>query len=322
MSEPKTADITTDKTTESSQKPHPRKPFDLLTIKDDYMFKSVMVSEERIKPLLEMVLGKKIRKIVLIEKEKTMENGYNSRGIRMDVYIEDDEDTVYDVEMQGINKRFFGRRFRYYQSSIDVDIVKRGDGFGKLKKSFIIFICDYDPFGKGWYVYPFERTCLWDSKIKIKDDTHWYVLNIKGNKDAEGHKVNDEIKELLSFMNGNEPKSDYTRMLDAAVADIKRSDERRHEYMSISAQMNDREEVGEYTKSVWIVRNNKRNLADDVLADTIGIANSIIQSIRLVITNHPDWNDKDVAEEVLDMEAEEELKAMVESDDGDEDTIK
>ena len=56
FSEPKTADITTDKTTESSQKPHPRKPFDLLTIKDDYMFKSVMDSEERIKPLLEMVI--------------------------------------------------------------------------------------------------------------------------------------------------------------------------------------------------------------------------------------------------------------------------
>mgnify|MGYP002622986845 CR=1 FL=1 len=322
MSEPKTADITTDKTTESSQKPHQRKPFDLLTIKDDYMFKSVMVSEERIKPLLEMVLGKKIRKIVLIEKEKTMENGYNSRGIRMDVYIEDDEDTVYDVEMQGINKRFFGRRFRYYQSSIDVDIVKRGESFGKLKKSIIIFICDYDPFGKGWYVYPFERTCLWDSKIKIKDDTHWYVLNIKGNKDAEGHKVNDEIKELLSFMNGNEPKSDYTRMLDAAVADIKRSDERRHEYMSISAQMSDEREVGQYRTYVTTVRKNKRNLADDVLADTLDVNTNVLKTIRFVINAHPDWDDTDVAVKVLDMEAEEELKAMVESDDGDEDVTK
>ena len=318
MSEPKTADITTDKTTESSQKPHPRKPFDLLTIKDDYMFKSVMVSEERIKPLLEMVLGKKIRKIVLIEKEKTMENGYNSRGIRMDVYIEDDEDTVYDVEMQGINKRFFGRRFRYYQSSIDVDIVKRGDGFGKLKKSFIIFICDYDPFGKGWYVYPFERTCLWDSKIKIKDDTHWYVLNIKGNKDAEGHKVNDEIKELLSFMNGNEPKSDYTRMLDAAVADIKRSDERRHEYMSISAQMSDAHDVGIYTDRVGMIRNNNGLLSDEQMIAFMHITSNTLTTIRFVINAHPDWDDTDVAVKVLDMEAEEELRAMVESDNGDE----
>ena len=318
MSEPKTADITTDKTTESSQKPHQRKPFDLLTIKDDYMFKSVMDSEERIKPLLEMVIGKKIRKIALIEKEKTVENGYNSRGIRMDVYIEDDEDTVYDVEMQGINKRFFGRRFRYYQSSIDVDIVKRGDGFGKLKKSFIIFICDYDPFGKGWYVYPFERTCLWDSKIKIKDDTHWYVLNIKGNKDAEGHKVNDEIKELLSFMNGNEPKSDYTRMLDAAVADIKRSDERRHEYMSISAQMSDAHDVGIYTDRVGMIRNNNGLLSDEQMIAFMHITSNTLTTIRFVINAHPDWDDTDVAVKVLDMEAEEELRAMVESDNGDE----
>ena len=318
MSEPKTADITTDKTTESSQKPHPRKPFDLLTIKDDYMFKSVMDSEERIKPLLEMVIGKKIRKIALIEKEKTVENGYNSRGIRMDVYIEDDEDTVYDVEMQGINKRFFGRRFRYYQSSIDVDIVKRGESFGKLKKSFIIFICDYDPFGKGWYVYPFERTCLWDSKIKIKDDTHWYVLNIKGNKDAEGHKVNDEIKELLSFMNGNEPKSDYTRMLDAAVADIKRSDERRHEYMSISAQMSDAHDVGIYTDRVGMIRNNNGLLSDEQMIAFMHITSNTLTTIRFVINAHPDWDDTDVAVKVLDMEAEEELRAMVESDNGDE----
>ena len=299
-------------TAESAKRSYQRKPFDQLTIKDDYIFKKVMIKVERIKPLLEMILGKKIRKIVMIEDENTQENGYNSRGIRMDVYIEDDENTVYDVEMQGANKRFFGKRFRYYQSSIDVDIVSRGESFGKLKKSFIIFICDYDPFGKGWYVYPFERICPWDSKIKIKDDTHWYVLNIKGNKDAVGHKVSEKIKEVLSYMNGNAPQSDYTKMLDAAVKEIKQSDERRHEYMSISAQMNDREEVGEYTKSVWIVRNNKRKLADDVLADTIGIASNIIQSIRLVITNHPDWDDKDVAEEVLDMEAEEELKAMVE----------
>ena len=33
-------------------------------------------------------------------------------------------------------------------------------------------------------------------------------------------------------------------MLDVAVADIKQSDERRHEYMSISAQMSDEREVG------------------------------------------------------------------------------
>lgn len=77
-----------------------------------------------------------------------------------------------------------------------------------------------------------------------------YVLSpsLEVEKDAEGHKVSDEIKEVLSYMNGNEPASDYTKMLDAAVKEIKQNDERRHEYMSRSAQLNDREEVGEYKK--------------------------------------------------------------------------
>ena len=57
-----------------------------------------MKDPNRVKPLLEMIIGKKIRKIEIIEAEKTQETGYGSRGIRMDVYLEDDNNTVYDVD--------------------------------------------------------------------------------------------------------------------------------------------------------------------------------------------------------------------------------
>ena len=73
---------------------------------------------------------------------------------------------------------------------------------------------------------------------------------MKGYQDAEGHEVKDEIKELLSFMNGNDPKSDYTKMLDEAVKEVKQDDERRHTYMSIGAQMYDERIVGVYTAKV------------------------------------------------------------------------
>ena len=123
-----------------------KKPFDQLTISDNYMFQAVMREPRNVKPLLEMVIDKKIREIVVIEREKTVETGYESRGIRMDVYIQDDENTVYDVEMQASKKHHFGKRFRYYQSAIDVDIVNKGDDFGKLKNSYIIFITKIDKF--------------------------------------------------------------------------------------------------------------------------------------------------------------------------------
>lgn len=176
-----------------------------------------MKDPKHVKPLLEMVLGKKVKRIEIIEPEKVVETGYDSRGIRMDVYVEDDEETVYDVEMQASKKRHFGKRFRYYQSAIDVDVVNKGEGFGKLKKSFIIFITTYDPYGKGWYMYPFETICSWDSDIKMNDSAMRIVLNTKGTKDKEGHEVSEEIKEMLSYMNGNAPKSEYSKMLDEAV---------------------------------------------------------------------------------------------------------
>ena len=65
-----------------------RKPFEQLTITDNYMFQAVMRDTKRVKPLLEMVLGKKIQKLEFVEIEKTVENGYDSRGIRMDIYVE------------------------------------------------------------------------------------------------------------------------------------------------------------------------------------------------------------------------------------------
>ena len=53
----------------------------------------------------------------------------------MDVYIADDENTVYDVEMQTGKKRHFGKRFRYYQGAIDVDIVRKGESVGSLRQA-------------------------------------------------------------------------------------------------------------------------------------------------------------------------------------------
>ena len=282
-----------------------KKPFEQLTITDNYMFQAVMQDKKRVKPLLEMILGKKIREIKIVETEKTLEAGYSSRGIRMDVYIEDDEDTVYDVEMQASRKRHLGLRFRYYQGIIDVDIVSKGEDFNKLKKSYIIFITSYDPYGKGWYFYPFDVSCEWDRSIKMNNASYWYVLNTAGTRDAKGHEVSEEIKEMLSYMNGNEPKSDYTKMLDDAVKEIKQSEERRREYMSIYANAADMKELGDYRTYVRQVRVNKHHLADNILADTLSITMQTLNNIRAVLGLHPDWDDEDVAEEVLNMEDDE-----------------
>ncbi len=276
-----------------------KKPFDELTITDNYMFQAVMRDPKNVKPLLEMIIGKKISRIDVAEQEKTVETGYNSRGIRMDVYVEDDEDTVYDIEMQASKKRHFDKRFRYYQSAIDVDIVNKGESVGKLKKSLIIFITTYDPYGKGWYMYPFETICCWDSEVRMKDEAKRIVLNTKGTKDKEGYEVSGEIKEMLSFMDGNSPKTEYAKMLDAAVQKIRQSEERRREYMSINVERADDKELGEYRKVVGQIRGSK--YSDDILVDVLRIDGRTLLYVRQVLSEHPDWDDEEVAEEVLNI---------------------
>ena len=111
--------------TKKQRKPPTKKPFEQLTITDNYMFGAVMRDPKLCKPLLEMILKCKIREIRFPTIEKSIEAGYQTRGIRMDVYVEDDENTVYDVEMQPTRKRHLAKRFRYYQGMIDTDIMQK-----------------------------------------------------------------------------------------------------------------------------------------------------------------------------------------------------
>ena len=60
----------------------------------------------------------------------------------------------------------------------------------------------------------------------------------------------------------------------------------------------------DYSRVVRQVRSNKRNFDDNDLADILDVKLNTITTIRLVINNHPDWDDDDVAEEVLDLENE------------------
>ena len=45
------------------------------------------------------------------------------------------------------SKRNIEKRTRYYQSLIDIDQLEKNMDYRKLKESYIIFICTFDPFG-------------------------------------------------------------------------------------------------------------------------------------------------------------------------------
>ena len=70
-----------------------------LTFTDDYMFGYVMRNEEICKGLLERLLGIKIQRLEFPTLQKTIAPHYESKGVRLDVYVQDST-RVFDIEIQ------------------------------------------------------------------------------------------------------------------------------------------------------------------------------------------------------------------------------
>ena len=164
-----------------------------LNLEDDFLFAKVMSDKEICKELLEKILDIEIEKVEMVEEQKTIDLLLESKGIRLDVYVRDENKTIYNVEMQRGKHKNLPKRLRYYQGSIDLDLISKGEDYRKLAKSFVIFICTFDFFNKGRHKYTFQNVCLEDTTIKLDDEAQRIVFNTKGI-------LNDLSEELLEFL--------------------------------------------------------------------------------------------------------------------------
>ena len=135
-----------------------------LTIKDNFMFGAVMMDEENCKGLLERVLEIPIERVE-VSREKSIVYHPEYKGVRLDVYAKDEYQSHYNVEMHVERKAALGKRSRYYQSQMDMELLLSGEDYSELPNTYVIFICDFDPFGEEKYRYVFEMQCK-ESKLK------------------------------------------------------------------------------------------------------------------------------------------------------------
>ena len=156
------------------------KKFEDLTISDDFMFGIVMRDPKYCKPFLETILNIKISRIEHPENQKTINLSLDAKSIRLDVYVEDDSNTVYNIEMQNGHHENLPKRTRYYQGMIDLNLLDKGMDYTQLKQSFVIFVCTFDPFHIGRHVYTFENRCMEDPNLPLNDGTQKIILNTKG----------------------------------------------------------------------------------------------------------------------------------------------
>ncbi|MGF7109500.1 Rpn family recombination-promoting nuclease/putative transposase [Treponema pedis] len=207
------------------------KSFDELTIVDDYMFYRVMEDTDICKTLLNIVLRGKAETITEIELQKTLADAGRAKGVRFDVWAKTLSGTIYDVEMQAINKNDLARRIRYYQSAIDVSVLERNQPYENLPDSFILFFCTFDYMGKGLPVYTFKSTCAENKNLLLPDGITKIIINSK----AAEKEANAELKAFLHYMNGKESNDGFIRKIEQRVREIKENETLRREYMLINS---------------------------------------------------------------------------------------
>ena len=151
-----------------------------LTSKDNFMFGAVMMEEDNCKKFLELALGFPID-WVDVSKEKSIVYHPEYKGVRLDVYAKDEKNTRYNVEMQVTKKSELGKRVRYYHGQIDMELLLSGSDYTELPDVYVIFICDFDPFGGKKYRYTFTRRCEEDFVKKLQES----IRRIKGSREME-----------------------------------------------------------------------------------------------------------------------------------------
>ncbi len=218
------------------------KPWEELTIQDDYIFKRVMRHKRLCKKLLEKILRIRIRALRYLENEKSMKATYGSKGIRLDVYVADDKDTVFNIEMQVKRPEGTGlcRRTRYYQAMIDIDLLAAGADYDTLNPVIIIFICPFTLFDGRRHLYTFRNYCAENRSLELGDGTTKIFLTPRGETDD----VPPDVKAFLDYVDGIPSDDDFVREIETTIQKLKTMESERVNYMTLEMKMKEERKAG------------------------------------------------------------------------------
>jgi len=234
--------------------------YDQLKFTDDFMFCKILENNPEIcKELLEVILGIKIKKVESVSKQKEIRVKSDGKGVRFDVYVEDADNTVFDLEMQTTKKKDLPKRSRYYQGMIDIDLIQKRAEYSELKKSYVIFICTSDPFDLSLPVYHFENACMENTDLLLDDETEKIFVNSKGIREN----ISEEMKAFLDFLEDEQSNSHLTKRLQEELENARRQEEWRHEYMTLAERDEEKREEGRQEgRQEERIRLVKENYAD------------------------------------------------------------
>lgn len=240
------------------------KKFKNLTIRDAFLFAAVMTDQEICRKLLELSLGITIAS-VQVQTEKTMSYHSEYHGVRLDVYAADEKHTRYNVEMQVARQDYLPKRSRYYHAQLDMDALLAGESYENLPDTYVIFICDFDPFGDGFYRY-YTRTNCEETGKAVTDGVISVYLNTRGEKE-EG--ISPELVEFLNYVKNSgrkviqETPGSFVNQIQCYIEEIKSSRAMEERYMLLEEMLQKEKQEG-ILESIFTILDSKFSVPEEL----------------------------------------------------------
>lgn len=105
--------------------------------------------------LLSIILGKDL-KVIKVHTQFTLKNLYG-HSVRLDILAVDNDEKIYNIEIQRSDSGADKKRARYNSSIIDANVLDPGKEYEKLPESYVIFITENDVLDKGKPIYHINR---------------------------------------------------------------------------------------------------------------------------------------------------------------------
>ena len=256
-----------------------KRNFKDLTIRDAFMFAAVMSDSEICRRVLELALGIPISE-VHIQTEKTMSYHSEYHGVRLDVYAADVNRTRFNVEMQVTLQKFLSKRSRYYHDQIDMDALLTGNSYEDLPDTYVIFICDFDPFGDGLYRYSTGTYCE-ETGNRINDGVKTIYLNAHGKNRKD---IPEELLEFLDYVKNTGRRKEistadpFVRHLQNTIDTIKQDRSMEERYMLLEEMMRNEKQEG------------RQEIAVQFLLDSLNSKFSVSTALSKKISSETDMN--------------------------------
>ena len=256
-----------------------KRNFKDLTIRDAFMFAAVMSDPEICRRVLELALGIPISE-VHIQTEKTMSYHSEYHGVRLDVYAADVNRTRFNVEMQVTLQKILSKRSRYYHDQIDMDALLTGNSYEDLPDTYVIFICDFDPFGDGLYRYSTGTYCE-ETGNRINDGVKTIYLNAHGKNRKD---IPEKLLEFLDYVKNTGRRKEistadpFVRHLQNTIDTIKQDRSMEERYMLLEEMMRNEKQEG------------RQEIAVQFLLDSLNSKFSVSTALSKKISSETDMN--------------------------------